>query len=240
MRNSFFIGLVILVVIFGCKKDYTSNKAEGCTHPTPTKVPKTFYNLGANPMPEVQYQQSHCGYLPLGKNNYWVFLDSMFDYQTGQFQYSVIDTLRFTKTLQTYDSIIWWVPEFSNYTTDYKGYYDRMYSTDSTLYTLSEGAFGYKQTVIWGRILVTDSVYSRPRWSDAGMFECTDLKLHSPVVVPAGTFTDCSLFVKVWNRRSWQYVYIKPGIGVLRSISKWDPSGNFIARTSTLLSYHIE
>lgn len=110
MKNIFMPLFLYLTMIFGCYKDGGINVVtKGCLHPTPTKIPPRSYNYSTYPL-EVTYQQSHCGYLPLGKKNYWVYLDSAFDYYTGQFLNTYIDTLRFKKTYRGTDSIVWWFP----------------------------------------------------------------------------------------------------------------------------------
>jgi hypothetical protein len=240
MKKNFILLFFAILVIYACKKDNKPLETEQCTYPIPTRVPRTFYDV-ANQLPEIQYNQSHCGYLPLSKENYWVFQDSVFDDNTGQFISTAIDTLRFNKTFQSNDSIVWWKP--NNDFALLKGFYTRMYSTDSVLYALNQGAFGSKQTLKWCYQLNVDSVSDPCIWSDAGRMECVGKKLNSPVVVLAGSFTDCRQFIKIWEGgniyESRLYIYYKPGLGILRAVFTRGLNG-IIIHTANLSSFYID
>lgn len=238
MRDAILIVFVILLVCSGCKKTNLDDKTASCPHPIPTTIPQRAYTSGFT---EITYQQSHCGYLPLGKKNYWVFQDSVFDSNTGAFLSTFIDTLRFERTFRFSDSIVWWMPKITFFPGYFKGYYNLMYSTDTVLYTLGDGGPGSLPSAKWCFPLHTDSIHLYPHWSDAGGYEVVGYKLYSPVTVPAGSFNDCSLFIHRWNSTTggW-YIYFKPQVGILKFIVRRGPGGSIISHTSTLLSYHIE
>lgn len=250
MKNIFLTSLLFLPIIFGCNKDSGINVVTNeCIHPTPTKIPPRSYNFSTTFPLEITYQQSHCGYLPLGKKNYWVYLDSAFDYNTGQFLNTYIDTLRFVKTYRGTDSIVWWFPDlyslkFPPYN---KGFPDYLYSTDTALYTISTGGGpGGTPTAKWFSTLYTDSVYYFQFWDDTGLtFESFGYKVYSSITVPAGMFENCFFFKQRFNNgfvnnNSGKYIYVKPGVGIIKS--KWigGATGNILIRISTLLSYYIE
>ncbi len=240
MRKKMLVVSLILFGIFGCQKDNTNENVGNCPHPIPTKIPPRVYTFNTSFPVEVTYQQSHCGYLPLGKNNYWVFLDSLFDYNTGQFQNTLIDTLRFERTYRALDSIVWWEPKVPSFPAHYKGYNSMMYSTDTVLYTWGDGGPGTLPAVKWCYPLYTDSSHTYPTWGDTGYFESLGYKLYTPVTVPAGVFQNCFLFIQRWNGRGGLYIYVKPGTGILKSRSVGGATGYILTRTSTLLSFHIE
>lgn len=198
-----------------------------------------MYNLLAHPLNPVQYDQSHCGYLPLGKNNYWVYRDSLFDYLTGQLQSTLIDTLRFKKTYQSEDSIIWWEPAA---TLLYKGYFDKVYSIDTTVYIMSPGSFGWRWPIPIFFPTGVDSSAKMYRWDDVFFTYTIGKKLNTNVTVPAGSFSNCYLFT---TARDFQpttpgsYKYAVPGIGIIKNKAINVQTG-FVTYTSELLSYHIE
>ena len=195
MKKIFLTSLLFLTIIFGCNKeggiDVVTNE---CLHPIPTKIPPRGI-IYANFL-EVTYQQSHCGYLPLGKKNYWVYLDSAFDYNTGQFLNTYIDTLRFVKTYRGTDSIVWWYPDLYslNFPPYNKGFPDFVYSTDTVLYTISNGGGpGGAPTAKWFSTFYTDSIHSFQLWDDTGGYlESLGYKVYSTITVPAGNLANAS------------------------------------------------
>jgi hypothetical protein len=257
MKTVIILLSIICIVFIGCIKDTREPQNDipssfSCTHTIPTRIPPPLYDYSITPISEIQYNQSHCGFLPLGKNNYWVFYDSIFDFNNGQFLYEALDTLRFKKTYTFNDSIIWWgPPSFTgpfNVNNSYKGYFQNIYSTDSNLYTLAEPN-GARAVIKWAYPASSDTVSGFFNWSDVpGIFQGVAIRLTSPVIVPAGTFTDCILFIKkgIPYDHLQLYNYYKPGLGIVKSIVRKTtfPSSIYspghILSISTLRRYHIE
>lgn len=248
MKIFFLTSLLFLTLIFGCNKDGEFNIVTNeCTHPTPTKIPPKGYIYATTYPLEVTYQQSHCGFLPLGKKNYWVYRDSSFDRNTGQFLNTYIDTLRFEKTYRGTDSIVWWSPNpYSvNFPPYYKGYPDFVYSTDTVLYTISwSGGVGGTPTAKWLTAFNTDSIHTGQHWDDTGgSLETFGYKFNPPITVPAGVFENCYFYKLRFgygNNNRGIYIYVKPGVGIIQSKSIGGATGNILTNTSTLLNYHIE
>lgn len=240
MKYVYFIMLTAALLYFGCQKEeQLQKKGNECTHPIPTRVPLTAYNLRVNPLAPVQYDQSHCGYLPLGKNNYWVYRDSLFDYQTGQFQSTLIDTLRFKKTYQSEDSIIWWEPSASIL---YKGYFDKVYSVDTTVYIMAPGSFGYRWPIPVFFPTGTDSAAKMYRWDDVFFTYTIGKKISINITVPAGSFSNCFLFTTASDFQPsppGSYRYVVPGVGIIK-FKAINLQTGYTTYTSELLSYHIE
>ena len=243
-KQSLFIIIIGSMFLVACKK-VSIMQPQTCIQLQ--TIPQNLYDSRLDLFTGSIYNDPICGILPLHKNNYWVYRDSCFHYQTGAFLSVRIDTLRFKEGYMYADSIRWWktvVPIGPGYGY-YKGYYDRVYSTDSILYTLTEGSV-IKKSNKWFLILNADSVYTGVSWNDTNYMDAYGKKEASPVVVPAGTFNGCGLFIKkygfayVYN----QDIYFKPGIGVVKSYQYYHngflvPS-DVLTIKSELLSYHLE
>ena len=248
MKNIFPLSLLFLTVVFGCKKDGKIDVVtNACHHPIPTRIAPKHYRFGPDFPVKVDYSQSHCGYLPLGKKNYWVYRDSAFDYYTGQFQSTYIDTLRYTETHRGTDSIVWWLPDLYvlRFPPYFKGLPDYVYSTDTVLYTISYGGgVGGTPTAKWFTTFYTDSISSGQIWDDTGgTLGSYGYKHNTPVTVPAGIFENCVYYRQTFDHRnnnSGLHIYVKPGVGIIKSKSIGGATGIILTRTSTLLSYHIE
>ena len=170
--------------------------------------------------------------MPLGRKNYWVYLDSLYD-DNGQFTMTRIDTLRFTQTHRSPDSLIWWSPN------KWKGFLHYNYSTDSVLYTLGS-RWGFGLQLPWAYPISQDSLETDCPYSDHSTF-CKAWKIPGTVSVPAGNFTQCIRFLKKWFIGQDIDFDFKPGVGVLK-FRFYVITGNqrTYLQTSTLLSYHIE
>ncbi len=208
-----------------------------CIHNT--VVPSGPYNIPS--MVEVNDSSTICGYFPLNKKNYWVYRDSFFTDQR-QFLYTQIDTLTFEKTFKSNDGLIWWEPKSTHKDNHvYRGLWRRIYSTDSTVYNITDG---YANR--WFAATIIDTVREDCRTSDVST-NCISIKEKSPLTTPAGTFSNVMLFKKEWLLQSFDYsIYYKPGVGILKS--QWSPSFfvkptftlNPLYATSILISYHLE
>lgn len=245
LRSSLFLG-VTCMMLFACTKTITQ-QSETCVQLY--KVPLNGYNISNNLFAGSTFTEPVCGILPLHKNNYWVYRDSVFDYLTGAFQNVFIDTLRFQEAYVYTDTITWWKPIVPIHPTGggyyNKGFYDRVYSTDSVLYSLNEGIFQYKNSIKWFFQLTADSINNSSRWNDTDWLYAYGKKHNDPVAVPAGIFNGCTFYEK----KAGNYyafilnTYFKPGIGVLKSYEYYYqmPSQPLVlTRSSELLSYHFE
>lgn len=122
-----------------------------------------------------------------------------------------------------------------------------MYSTDSVLYTISNGGgVGSTPTAKWFSNFYTDSIHSFQLWDDTGGYlESLGYKVYATITVPAGNFENCFFYKQRFNsgfvnNNSGWYIYVKPGVGIVKSRSIGGATGNTLTRISTLLSYHIE
>src|SRR3569832_696107 len=115
---------LLFLFAIACNKTNTTLQETGCTQNT--AIPFGVY-VPASHTP-INYNTNHCGYMPLGKKNYWIYLDSFFS--AGTFVRTVIDTVRFTITTQTPDGTIWWSRVLS-INSGGVGLPDYLYSTDS-------------------------------------------------------------------------------------------------------------
>ncbi|HMU47569.1 MAG TPA: hypothetical protein PKC72_14445 [Chitinophagaceae bacterium] len=212
-------------------------------------VPQYIYNTTNNVYSGDRFAEPICGILPMHKKNYWVYRDSLFDYSTGAFQNVYIDTLRFQEAYMYTDTITWWKPVVSfypGYGFYYKGFYDRVYSVDSVLYTLTEGSFGFKHSIQWFFLLTADSVDKSSAWNDTNTLSAYGKKYNDPVVVPAGTFNGCIFYEKYFGDYNYynQDIYFKPGVGVVKSYQYYyyltAPLPVVLTVRSDLISYHIE
>jgi hypothetical protein len=232
MQKWLFPLFIFVVCIVGCKKQAVPRQA-ACT--TSTQIPGG-YNTSS--FTEVTYNQNHCGYLPLGKNNYWIYLDSIFDVN-GQFQRSFLDTIRFTKTYQTPDGIIWWsLDRPGELINNYAGYPKYNYSTDSIAYGTAfawGGSSGYKWFYsIGSSFSLSESI----PYSDVNS-PCNAQRVNTPIQVPAGNFLNCIFFNKklVYGTGVEFSTWFKPGVGVLRTDMFL---GSVRTSTAWLVSYYIE
>jgi hypothetical protein len=225
--------MLISVLCFFCKKESKNISANG----NETCLKNSAIPVGPFTPVNTDYNKNHCGYLPLGKKNYWVYVDSVFN-ATG-FQYAKIDTVRFDVTSITSDSTIWW----SQSTPTSVMYPRYLYSMDSTTYVLA-GAWGYNATK-WFYSIPLDSTNEDCRSTDVSSF-CIAKKMTSPVIVPAGSFTNCMYYEKLGFHGNGinSAIWFKPGIGGLRSVtylgSTWGILTGQLLRTSTLIGYFIE
>lgn len=230
--NKAILTIFITIYLISCKKQ-TAQQNNNCT--INTLEPSAVYTTTADFM-EIDYTASHCGYLPLSKKNYWVYLDSIFD-ATGQFQNTVTDTLRFTKTYRTPDGIIWWSVGAGRGLAASSGYSIYNYSTANISFGTTIN-FGGKSGIKWYYAINTPSVTDTLPYSDLSS-PCYAEKLNTPIQTPAGNFSGCMFFNKkmVYGTSIELSSWFKPEIGSVKT----DLIQNGVRfRTSTLVSYHIE
>ena len=179
----------------------------------------------------------HCGIMPMGKNNYWVYQDSIFT--DGVFLKTQMDTLRFTFQKQSLtDGLVWWQSNIE------VGLPQWLYVSDSSFFGLADRMFttGIKDVKKEFGLFAGDSIRYQTSFEDAAAIG-KSLKLKTPVSTVAGTFNDCLYFEK--NARNYRkdQVFVKSGIGVIRYVQEVVPQGTrFLAiqKISTLVSYHFE
>ncbi len=234
MKGHSLFFLFAIVSCVGCNRQEDQVLPEACIQST--QLPGPYLSTDFT---EVDYDQHHCGYLPLGKNNYWVYRDSIFN-NSAQLQSVVQDTFRFTKTFRTPDGIIWWAQDMSASTPNiWPGYPPYNYSTDSTLYGTKQN-WGSRAGVKWFYGIGNNTSLSEIiDYSDLTS-PCYAERLVNPVSSPAGTFSDCLLFTKknVYGTAIDYSTWYKPGIGVIRNYVYAGTSAP--VRISTLISYHFE
>ncbi len=219
----------LAILFFSCQRNKTDRPAaNNCI--SSSQLPTDYPSDGLS---ETYYNNTHCGFMPLGKKNYWVYLDSLFD-SNGGFTGTKYDTLKFTKTYYSTDSIVWWEPNV------FKGFFRFNYSTDSILYTLGD-RWGNRLLVEWAKPLITDSTNDECIYTDHATL-CKAWKINEPVNVPAGSFNQCFHYRKLWFLGNDFDFYFKPGVGVLKFwyYSKYPDGRMKPATISTLVNFHLE
>ncbi len=228
MLKTILVIPLFFITVISCNKENTSQADSICEHPN--QLPPFGYNSSTT-FTAVNYDKNHCGYFPLSKKNYWVYLDSNFNNNTGVFINTLIDTLRFIETRQSPDGIIWWHPNIFGIVLPF------MYSTDTLVYTLGNN-WGGKPAVKWFYPIQSDSAIDGSNYTDiVGVSKA--YKINSTVTVPAGSFSDCILYQKLVTFPSVLETIFKPGIGVLR-FKQYDHATSKLYKISTLLTYHLE
>jgi hypothetical protein len=233
MLSSVYLVFLSLILFINCGKNKTADLQRlPCL--VSAIAPQRYY-LNTD-LQEIEYDNSHCGYLSLNKMNYWIYLDSIFD-NNGLFQYSQVDTLRFTRTFRTPDGLIWWKPNLSI------GFLSYNYATDSMLYTLGVN-WSARPAVPWYYPIASDSSVELVAMSDVNTLYIAK-KIQGNVVVPAGSFQNCVNYIKkfVLGSGTHQEAIYKPHLGVLRFrlFYSGDLQNPEITRqTSTLLAFHLE
>lgn len=232
---SFVCTGIMVILVTACKK--TNNNAEEPEEDTrcvqSISIPANYPHSAFTP---ITYNRNHCGYLPLGKQHYWVYTDSIFD-SNGQFQSTLTDTTRFSKTYQTPDSIIWWSYQYRGAGIGLPAY---LYSTDSTAYG-ALSAEGGKKGMKWFYSFPGDSLYEYCNFTDQ-TWECFAKKIPGTVTVPAGSFSGTMFYRKALiGGSSYAELLFKPGVGMLRGVTYFKPAGSpaIVQRTSVLRSFFI-
>ena len=176
--------------------------------------------------------------MPLSRNSYWVYADSIFD--AGTFTKLQYDTLRFEQTYQSLpDSIIWWKTNIEI------GLPELMYANDSALFVAEYRIFAQDPILDAKKeygLFEGDSMKYYTSFEDVGAIG-RSVKLDGVIKTPAGNFDDCILFEKRSPRYRTDQVFFKPGIGVVRYVSEQAPMGSpelKLKKISTLVSFYLD
>jgi hypothetical protein len=233
------------IVSISCKKEQAEASPDICV--INTVIPIFNTNNYAD-LPFVSYNTNVCGLLPLGKNHFWIYKDSIFD-NSGVFVEIKMDTLTVAKTVQSLaDNSIWWKMK-SNRT---KGIFNQfIYTTDSTVYFIDLlFGFGYNnnfESRSWFKLFNQDSVKHHGGIGDVAFLQQTK-NLQNTVTVPAGSFSNCIENNKNKIGGDFRYITtIKPSVGIIK-FSLYDspgpPSSNILPsykrQVSELISYSID
>lgn len=162
----------------------------------------------------INYSGSHCGMMPLSSKNYWVYQDSLFD-GDGNSKLTRLDTLRYNKTLQTPDHLIWWEGNKD------VGLPLKIYSSHYAIYGLQKGMF------------LADSFYIKREFYEAAsdtsyLASFGDivafgkiLNKSEALITEIGTFSDYILYEKYAPGYRRDRVYFVPGFGVVKYTSEY-------------------
>ena len=228
---------VLIILFSACRKTEVPvpEVSETCIEQTVNPLANSY---DTNDVISVNYAGSHCGMMPLSSKNYWIYQDSIFD-NNGFFKTTKIDTLRYTKTLQTPDKLIWWEGSKD------VGLPAKIYSSTDAIYGLQKGMF------------MADSMYSKREFYDAdadtsffaGFADIVAFGkiIHKSEVLQteAESFSEYILYEKYAPGYRRDRVYFVPGFGVIKYTSEYykapgPPSNMKMLIKSSLVSNHSE
>lgn len=233
MKKLFIIFTVLILFISACKKTELPVIEEACLEQTIDPLSAAY---DTNQVHYINYSGKHCGFMPLNSKNYWLYEDSVFD-SDGYFKYTQVDTLRYTKTIQTPDNLIWWETKKD------VGLPRKLYASDNAIYGLQNGTF------------IADSFYSKREFYEAESDSVSFLsgfadivafakivRRTEPVETPAGSFFNYILYEKYSPGYRRDRVYFVPGLGVIQYTSEFykapgPPSKMKLFIKSSLVSY---
>ena len=203
---------------------------------TPTEEPAAgSYNC--DELIAIDYLGTHCGFMPLSRKNYWVYVDSFFN--DGNFQSVQLDTLRFKTTYRSAtDNIIWWESNMDI------GLPARLFVNENGIFQMQRRMFS---ACTWesNKEFITpagDSSKYMARFDDIAA-QGRAVKLAAMVTTPIGDFSDCILFEKYSRNFRKDQVIFKPGIGVVRYTREMSLRGHPLLKLqqiSTLIQVHLE
>ncbi len=235
MKKVILLILIGSSLFFSCKKESFIPPVEACLLQTDNPATRSY---SSDSLMAVTYTGKNCGLLPLNKNNYWIYLDSIFN--NGVFQQVQYDTLRFVKTyLSLSDNLIWWQANME------VGLPDLLYSSDSSIFSIEQRMFSADP--VWDArkefSLFSGETANYLTHFDDNAAQGKSVKLDGDLATPAGEFPDCIQFEK--NARSYRKdeIYFKPGIGVVKYSQEKAPMGSPVIKlqqVSTLIGFHIE
>ncbi|HEX7904742.1 MAG TPA: hypothetical protein VF487_12760 [Chitinophagaceae bacterium] len=233
---SFFIGSVLF--FSACRKERNELPPpvpeEACSTPTDNPSNRSYI---PDSLTLVSNVKKNCGFLPLSRNSYWIYKDSVFsDGSLLRVQY---DTLRFTKTYQSKpDKLTWWETNIEI------GLPDLLFANDSSIFA-AEYRFmpdPVREVKKDFGLFSGDSIQYLTSFDDnAAMGK--SVKLQASIPTPAGSFTDCILIEKKAPFYRMDKIYFKPGLGVVKYISEVAPAGSpfmELKQISTLVSYRLD
>lgn len=228
------------LLLFSCKKEKLT-PSPSSEAALPACIPQldnpTGRSYPADSVIAISCTDNHCGLLPLGGRNYWIYEDSVFN--DGVFVKVKYDTLRYVFSWKSLsDGLVWWQGNVS------VGLPDRLYSNDSAIFLIANRLFmpGIIDTKKEYSVFPGDSMKYLTSFEDNAA-QGRSVRLNGSIATPAGSFEDCILFEK--NARNFRkdQVFFKPGLGVIKYIHEKAPMGSRIIKlqqVSTLISYHIE
>jgi hypothetical protein len=193
LMKSIFTFLLLLVILASCKKEDTGDLIlnDGCR----SSVTKS---VSANS------SATSDGIIPLAIGNYWVYADSV--WQDGKLTQAGIDTLSVTG-VSNYNDEIWWI--FS----DGSG----LSQKDDTVFELDRNIRCYGKNTLFFPVSYNnfqDSVFyfisMNNNFSHIQTVRNSRI-LEETVIVPAGSFRECSLY----DILNYKKQIVKPGIGIL-------------------------
>jgi hypothetical protein len=196
-------------------------------------------------MTDTNFTGSICGLLPLSKNNWWAYNDSTFD-NAGNFISRTYDTLKVAAIKKSLaDKSIWWVMTNTQNNVTKNGIPGtHVYSTDAVLYTLGYGfadpmEFNPFYTSPWLET-ATDTI-TKGYWESDVPYLATTYPLGQPVVVKAGSFSNCYKTVKDLYSYTQEIIY-KPGVGIISNKIYPKPNGSsngVLPFSSELVNYKL-
>ncbi len=239
MKNSAVPIFTLAILCAACSKERYSQldaylPAVPCTVQTANPAGHSY---AAELLIDINYSGKQCGIIPLSKNNFWVYEDSVFT--DGVFQKVQKDTLRFSVTKKSLtDSLVWWQSNIQ------VGLPDLLYVSDSSCFSTSQRVFTpgiYDARKEFG-LITGDSLRYLTSFSDAAALGRT-LQGADLIKTPAGSFSDYLYVDK--NARNYRrdQLYFEPGLGVLKYTREQAPMGTRVIKlqqVSTLVSFHLE
>jgi hypothetical protein len=232
-RTALFLVAASLFFIACRKQDIDTGKA-ACLPQTDNPSGRSYTETQ---LVAVDYSLKHCGLLPLSSKNYWIYLDSI--YINGAFARTQYDTLQFSPFESAPDHLIWWESNMEI------GLPDLLYSNDSNIYLANYRLFApdpIRDAKKEYGLFVGDSVKYLTSFDDNAAMG-RSVKWQTPIVTPAGTFTNCILFEKKAPYFRKDQMFFKPGLGVVKYIYEEAPMGSPVMelqKVSTLVSSHLE
>lgn len=230
------LSLVLGSLFFAaCSKNKSPFIEEACL---PQNDDPTGRSYTQDSIVALTYMQKNCGFMPLSRNSYWVYEDSVFN--AGTFVKVKYDTLRFTQTYQSLsDKLIWWETNINI------GLPDLLYANDSAIFMANYRLFSsdpIRDARKEYSLFAGDSIKYLTQFEDNAAMG-RSVKLDGTVKTPAGNFSECILFEKKAPFYRKDQVIFKPGIGVLKYISEEAPMGTPVLKlvqVSTLVSFHLD
>lgn len=181
--------------------------------------------------------QSFCGLIPLNRNNYWVYEDSIF--VDGVFSKVQLDTLQFSSITSVQDGLVWWKGSMN------VGLPETIFANDSSIFNLTQRLFtpGYMDVKKEFGMFPGDSIRFLTNFDDYAA-QGRGVKLYSEFQVESVGYSNVVYFEK--NARNYRrdQIYLQPGLGVIKYIHEKANTGYprvvKLQKISTLVSYHIQ
>jgi hypothetical protein len=224
----------IIICLSSCRK--TAIAPENlCTEQTANPASNSFFS---EDVASINYSGNHCGMMPVNKQSFWVYEDSLFD-NSGNFLSRRFDTLRYTKTYQTPDNLIWWEGNKE------VGLPEKMYSSQTAIYGLETRMFmvDTMQSKKEFYFIEKDSVKYLTSFGDIMAFAKLERKTDM-INSPAGNFHNYIFYEKYSPSYRRDRIYFVPGMGVIKYTNEYykapgSPANLTMNLISTLVSYHV-